>query len=455
MGTVSAKGKRGRLGGAVVALCTTLCMALPVVASGCKRPIVLPTEEVPESAVTRLARTPAERKPSPGQTRVLGTGWYANVEVDNGGTVHVAWTDADLGDVLYTTVPAGKTEAEVPEPVEVKGAVGSYLRLALAPGDVPVLSYYHQDRRMLRLAHRPADLARLKEQGGALDTPAQETERHTVLVPGEKPPPDPSDGMGEGWHGEDVAFGDNVGMAGGLVVDKEGRAHLTYYTKNERFRYARRPKDKDAFGPHVAGIFDKLDVDERAGGSYTMSTDLAVLGDGTAVVSYCHWNYIDSQLRLGVLAPSASSFTIVEAAPMLRMVDGWHSTLLPKEGSLEVFSVATGEMKLFSGPFDPKTPAPLAARDVLMERPGPAVVRRGPDGTLWVLTRGQGYRTLGEEPGVWLVEVPGGDPAKARRLLLERGLSRDPWIDLAIRPDGRPVAVWTSRETQSMKMYAP
>lgn len=310
---------------------------------------------------------------------------------------------------------------------------------------------------MLRLAHRPADLERMKQHGAVFATPPGEGERHVALVPGEDPPPEPSDGMGEGWHGEDVAFGDNVGMAGALLVDKQGRAHLTYYTKNERFRYARRPADKDAFGPHVAGLFDKLDVDERAGGSYTMQTDLAVLDDGTAVVSYCHWNYVDSQLRLGVLKPGARAFDVLEATPMMRLVDGWHSTLLPAAtgAGLDVFSVATGEQKLFQGRFDVAQPAPLSDREVILERPGPAVVRRAADGTLWVLTRGQGFRSLGEEPGVWLVEIPKGDVSKARRLLLERGLSRDPWIDLALRPDGRPVAVWTSRETLSIKMYAP
>ena len=82
-------------------------------------------------------------------------------------------------------------------------------------------------------------------------------------------------------------------------------------------------------------------------------------------------------------------------------------------------------------------------------------MERAADGTFWVLTRGQGFRSLGEEPGVWLIEIPQGDMGAAKRKLLERGSQRDPWLDLAVRPDGRPVAVWTSTETDSMRMYVP
>lgn len=423
---------------------------------GCQRETVLPLVEVPEQALRTLVAPPADRAPSPGQTKVLGTGWYANVEVDETGRVHLAWTDADLGDVLYTYIPEGQAEPLPAAPVEVDGAVGSYLQLALAPGNAPILSYYHQDRRTLRLAHRPTDLAAMNAAGAAIGDPTPATQPYVPLVPGEKPKAAPSDGMGNGWHGEDVAFGDNVGMAGRLSIDRRGRPHLTYYTKNERFRLARRPAGNDAFGAAVLGRFEKLDVDERAGGSYTMSTDLHIVDDGTVVVSYCHWNYVDAQLRLGVLAPSADAFSVTEATPMVRLVDGWHSALLPTPaGKLQVFSVATGEMKLFSGDFDPRAPMPLTSRQVLLERPGPTVVRRAQDGTLWVLTRGQGFRALGEEPGVWLLQLPDGDPARATRFMLERGVSRDPWLDLALRPDGRPVAVWTSRETLSAKIYAP
>lgn len=422
----------------------------------CKESVLLPTEEIPDRELVVVARPPNDRQPSPGQTKVLGTGWYANIETDSRGVMHLAWTDADLGDVMYTQWEPDQPAPAPPQPVELDGAAGGYLRLALGPGDAPILSYYHQDRRVLRLAHRPADLAKMKAAGAALQAPLEAKPVFTPLVPGEKAPRQPSEGMGPGWHGEDVAFGDQVGMAGALFVDAQGRPHLTYYTKNERFRYARRPWDKDAFGPLVNGVFEKFDVDERAGGSYTMSTDLAVTKDGTVVVSYCHWNYIDSVLRIGWLAPGKSSFDVLDATKLDRIVDGWHSMLVPVDDhQFDVFSVATGALKLFAGRLDLKAPQPFTERQAWLERPGPTVVKRAADGTLWVLTRGQGFRSLGEEPGVWLVEIPAGDLARAKRKLLERGSQRDPWLDLALRPDGRPVAVWTSKETDSMRMFAP
>ncbi len=336
--------------------------------------------------------------------------------------------------------------------VEHKGAVGSYLRLALAPGDVPVLSYYDQDERTLRIAHRPADLPLMAAAGARLGDKAT-TQEARVLVPGAKPPPPPELGMGEGWHGEEVAFGDNAGLAGALAVDDEGVPHLIYYTKNERLRYATRPAGAAAFGERVRGVFDKQDVDDQAGGSYTMSTDL-IVENGTVVASYCHWNYVDSQLKVALLPPGAERFDVVAATPLLRTVDGWHSTLVPLgDGKVEVYSVATGDAKLLRGVIDLKQPAPFEERSTLLDRPGPSVVRRAPDGTLWILTRYLGLLSLDEKPGVSLIELPGGDPAKARRFLLEEGMGRDPWIDLALLQDGTPVAVWTSRETLSMKLY--
>jgi hypothetical protein len=435
-------------------LSAALVTSVVMIAPACKRGIVLPTEPVPKKAVVSVAEVAPDREPSAGQTRVLGNGWYANVEVDGAGNIHLAWTDADLGDVMYAVVSADRPRPTDAEIVEHEGAVGSYLRLALAPGDVPVLAYYHQDQRTLRIAHRPGDLSKMKEAGALIsDDPIPEPQK-PLPIPGVKPPPHPSTGMGDGWHGEEVAFGDNAGMAGSFTIDKGGRPHVAYYTKNERFRYARRPDNKPAFGMDVMGVFDKLDVDAKAGGSYTMSTGLHVLDDGTAVTTYAHWNYIDSQLKIAVLRPKTSAFEVVEGSPMARLVDGWHSEILPgKEGKLRIYSVATGEQQLYVGDLDPAAPAPLVGRRGLLERPGVAKVREAADGTVWVLTRGLGLPSLGETAGVWLVKLPKGDPVGATRWLLDEAISGDPWIDLALLPDGRPVAVWTSRAALAMKLY--
>lgn len=425
---------------------------LVIAAGACKRPVTLPTTEVPAAKIHTVADVPPDREPAEGQTRVLGNGWYANVEVDAQDRLHLAWTDADLGDVMYAVTEPGAVEPAAAVVVEHQGAVGSYLRLDLAPGDAPVLAYYDQDDRTLRVAHRPADLPRMAAAGARLGEKATSHEVR-VLVPGERAPPPPETGMGEGWHGEEVAYGDNAGLAGSLYVDDEGVPHLIYYTKNERLRYATRPRGVAAFGENVLGVWHKENVDENAGGSYTMSTDV-VVADGAVIASYCHWNYVDSQLKIAIKPKDADAFRVVEASPLLRMVDGWHSTLLPAaDGKVDVFSVANGEAKLLHGVLDLAAPGPLEDRATVVDRPGPTVVRRAPDGTLWVLTRALGMPNLDEEAGVSLIELPGGDTSKVRRYLLEAGVGRDPWIDLALLSDGTPVAVWTSRETLSMKLY--
>jgi len=421
--------------------------------SACKRPVVVPEETVDARKVVEVARPPQGRKPSEGQSKLLGTGWYANVEVDALDRIHVAWTDADVGDVLYAVSAPGAKVVGTPEVVEHEGAVGSYLRMTLAPGNVPVLAYYQQDRRVLRLAHRPKDLAAMKAAGVNVDEtltppPAQ------VLFPGEDPPRPPEAGMGPQWHGEDVAFGQDLGLAGALVVDKQGYAHLTSYTKGERLRYYTRPKDGPAFGLRVRERFEKLDVDPRASGNYKMNTDLVVLDDGSVVASYCHYVAVDSHLRLAVRKQGKGLFDVVNAEPLQRRVDGRHSQLLVgKGGLLDVYSVSNGDNMLLHSTFDPQKPAPFAERSEVVGRPGATVMRRGKDGTLWILTRGQGFESLGETPGLWLIELKGGDVGQAKKWILETGRVDDPWIDLALRKDGKPVAVWTSKDRMSIQMY--
>ncbi len=421
---------------------------------GCKKAVLLPERQVDKGTVRTVVATPKNRKPSTGQAKVLGIGWYANVEVDSKNTLHLAWVDADLGDVLYTTWKEGKKRPEKKQVVAKEGAVGSYLRLALAPGDVPIISYYDQDRRQLRLAHRPADKATMQAAGVLVDASLTPPPL-PPLVPGERPPPPPTAGMGEGWHGEDVAFGDNVGIAGALHVDKKGAPHLTYYTKGERFRYARRPAGEPTFGSTAHGRFEKLDIDPRAGGSYTMSTDLTTLADGTVIASYCHWDYVDATLRIATRKAGEELFTVVDAAPAHKSVDGWHSRVVPRsDGAVDVYSVATGAQLLTRGRFDPKAPSEMKERETVIERPGATDIAVGPDGTTWILTRGQGLSSLGERSGVWLIRAA-KDGGPIEKWTLSGRAASDPWIDLAIRPNGLPVAVWTDVAKLRMTAFMP
>ena len=125
-----------------------------------------PTTEPPPQSVAVVAAPDAKSDP---QTR-RGTGWYPNVEVDDDNRLHVAWVDADVGDVVYAVSNKGGSAIEAkPQPIDVDGAVGSFLRLALAPGGVPVFSYARQDESVLRVAWRANDRVAARDGGADVD----------------------------------------------------------------------------------------------------------------------------------------------------------------------------------------------------------------------------------------------------------------------------------------------
>ncbi len=410
--------------------------------AACDEEPPIPVLDVPPTAVVTVAHAGEDQTdgaPSKGAAP-LGTGWYANVEVDAQDRIHVAWTNADKGDVKYAVTAPGATTPQGAEIVDQDGSVGSFLRLALTPDGQPVLAYYHQDEHMLRLAHLEAPPSALSPSSPS--SPARPGAAAKV------PPP-------LTWVKEDVAFGDQAGLAGSLVVDGEGRPHLLYYVKGERLRYARRPAELPGFGGAAQGIFEKVDVDAKAGGTSRITTDLAVAADGTVLATYCDWGIVDAVLKLGLRTRGQGAFQVFEGSKR-KTLEGWSSSILTKsDGTFDVASLSSSEHVLSLFSFDPKAPGPPASKTVVVRRAGPSVARRTPDGTLFVLTRALADPAVKEDAGLTLYELPGGDASKARRWILERGDAADSWFDLAIRKNGRPVAVWASPETKSLRLYAP
>lgn len=405
--------------------------------SACRREAPVPTQEPAAGALSVVAAPPPERVAAGEAKR--GVGWYPNVAVDETDRVHLVWTDADVGDVLYAVSPAGAVQPGAAEPVETEGATGGFTRLALAPGGRPIVSLYHQGDHTLKVAHRPSDAAAMKAAGAVID---------------DAPPPAPAYRPGApGWALEEIAFGDEAGAQSALAVDAQGRAHLLYTTGGDRLRYARRPADKPAFGASGVGHWEKIDVD-TVGPSPQVRADLRVLDDGTVVASYCDWQVVMGHWRLAVRRPGQTSFVVSPALAEPRSgFDGTASALWRGAGGkLDVAAVRVDDQSLTVASFDPAAPAPLAERVRLARARGPSVMRRAPDGTVWLLTRDPLDPDL---PGLFLVEVPQGDPARARRTTLEKGTQDDPWIDLAVRAGGRPVAVWFSEDGKALKMYAP
>lgn len=418
---------------------TRAASALLILAAGlgCRRELPIPTQEAAAGALSVVAAPPAERVAAGEAKR--GVGWYPNVAVDEADRVHLVWTDADLGDVLYAVSPAGAVQPGTPEPVDTEGATGGFTHLALAPGGRPVISLYHQGDHTLRVAHRPSDVAAMKAAGALID---------------EESPPAASFRAGApGWALEDIAFGDEAGAESALTVDGQGRVHLIYTTGGDRLRYARRPADKPAFGAGGVGHWEKIDVD-TVGPSPQVRADLRVLDDGTVVASYCDWQVVMSHWRLAVRRPGQTSFVVRPALAEAKAgFDGIASALWRSaDGKLDVVAVRVDDQSLGLSRFDPAAPGPLEERTRLTRARGPSAMRRAPDGTIWLLTRAPQDADL---PGLFLVELPQGDSAKARRTLLDKGTQDDPWLDLALRSGGRPVAVWFSEDGKALKMYAP
>lgn len=423
-------------------MCARKAALLLVVAgvTACSREPPIPVREPTPGSVIVVAAPPTARVQA-GEAR-RGVGWYPDVEVDAARRVHIAWTDADIGDVLYAVSPAGAATPGEPELVETTGAAGAFVRLALAPGDVPIISSYNQSDHTLRVAHRPSDEPAMKAAGALIGDAPAPAAAAAALAPG--------------WVGEDIAFGDEAGAGSALAVDRAGRVHLAYGVAGTRMRYARRPAASPAFGAGGTGHWEKVDIDPQSGQSPYVKNDIALLEDGSVVVSYCDWQVAMAHLKVAVRTPASPVFTVQRAREQPKPgIDGPSNALLPrKDGLIDVAAVRLDDAMLLVGSFDPKAPAPLLDRLAIVPSRGPASILRGEDGTLWVLARDPLERA-GRVPGLYLLEIPGGDVSKARRVLLEKGTADDPWIDLALSPDGKPVAVWFSEDAKGLKLYTP
>jgi hypothetical protein len=195
-----------------------------------------------------------------------------------------------------------------------------------------------------------------------------------------------------------------------------------------------------------------------------------VLDDGIVLAAWCHDVVTDARLRIGVLQPAAERFEILERKEPTSAREGAIATILPVPGESHVFDVAStseSERQVFIERVDVRALAATAAapRRKLLELDGQAVVQARMGGGYWVLAR-----VRGDDGGVFLYQlepsppVPGTraaatDTLQARRVRLApgqpRGTALDTHFDLAVRPDGRPVAVWFRPDLQALEVYAP
>jgi hypothetical protein len=449
----------------ILAALSPLAAAVVVVAACSGRAPVPTSEPSPQAISVVEAAPPAVEPGADGDGRASlprkdgkrkGSGWYPQLAVSADNRLVLAWVDADRGDVrTAVTAPGGSAIDGSVVVVDAEGACGGFLRLALGPGDAPVFSYVRQDKRLLRVTWRPSDRAVMKTAGADVD-----------MAPLPALPPLSHAGtpvaVGEGFIAEEIGYGEQVGRGSALAVDARGRFALAYYAADDRLRLARRPADLPAFGPQSTGVLEKRDID-LARGSTRVVTDIVVLPDDTVVVSYADDVVTDSRLRVALLRPGADRAAIVKDAdgPHITL-DGLVSSLHPRTHVaagprlVDVVALDKSERGVFLRTVDVDRGVFVGERARLADIEGVAVAARGPAG--WVLLA----RVRGEGGGVYLYVV---DEKRAdgerlaydvRRIRLGSGGDQDDvWLDVVVRSDGRPAAVWYDADVAGLRLYAP
>jgi hypothetical protein len=441
-------------------------LLLAALVSGCSGRAPPPTSEPPPQSVTTIEAAPAvfdaggedpvrvamARKDS----KRRGVGWYPQIEVTTDNRLALAWVDADRGDVRYALTAAGGSALEGDAVVvDSEGACGGFLRLALAPGNAPIFSYVRQDKQLLRVAWRAADRVAMKDAGADVD-----------VSPLPALPPANNAGtpvsVGQGFIAEEIGFGEQVGRGSALAVDAKGRFVLAYYAADDRLRLARRPTDLPAFGPESTGVLEKRDVDS-ARGSVRIVSSLVVLPDETLVASYADDVVTDARLRVAILRPGADRFVVVkdDDGPAITL-DGLVSSLSWRTSgpgsplTVDVVALDKSERALFLRTIDVEAGAFVGERRRLVDIDGTAVVARSLDGFVALA------RIRGEGGGVFLYLIEeraldgGRVTFQSRRIRLGSGGDQDDsWLDVVVRPDGRPAAVWYDAELLGLRLYAP
>ena len=164
---------------------------------------------------------------------------------------------------------------------------------------------------------------------------------------------------------------------------------------------------------------------------------------------------------LPTLAVSGTTFQFSGTTTAITL-DGLHSSLHPRPAApgavrvVDVVALDKSERGVFVRAFDVDGVAFVGDRERLIDVDGAAVAARGPKG--WVILA----RVRGEGGGVFLYVIDetaddrGRVSRDVRRIRLGGGGDQDDaWLDVAVRPDGRPAAVWFDAEAGALRLYAP
>lgn len=172
------------------------------------------------------------------------TGWWPDVVFDAQDVPHIAYCDAERGDLVYATREGSQWQRTI---VEERGAVGKYVSLAVNSKGEPGIAFYDQTQKYLRYAWR--------REGN--------------------------------WQTERVAWGLEIGHGSVLHYDTNDVAHLFYYVPSGRLVHnVRTPDGKwqaSTLTPAVGGFSARLSLVDRPEGYW---------------LSFVNWGFKDTTLML-------------------------------------------------------------------------------------------------------------------------------------------------------------
>jgi len=232
-------------------------------------------------------------------------GWYPAVQIGPDGNLHLAYCDVTRGDVRYGLRDASGVLRL--ESAAEQGAVGKYIALAVDAQNQPHILFHDQDNKQLMYTTKTAT----------------------------------------GWVLEKVAWGPEIGMGARLIVHA-GRLYSIFYDSREQLRLAERP----ALTEKPAGTEEAWEVEvvDKAGGGWSVWTDLVVIGD-KLVASYMHWNFVSAELRLGERALEGGEWQARVLFPLRKLTPGWMTSIIPGEaGGLSLAFTTIQRERVFFGP---------------------------------------------------------------------------------------------------------
>lgn len=236
-------------------------------------------------------------------------GWYPALRLGPDGNLHVAYCDVSRGDVRYGLRDAGGVlRLEV---AAEQGAVGKYIALAVDAQSRPHLLYYDQDNSQLMYTTK----------------------------------------TDAGWVHEKLAWGPEIGM-GGRLIAHQGRLYGIFYDSREQLRLAERASLEDK--PAGADDAWKVEAVDKAGGGWSVWTDLAVVGD-QLVASYMHWNFVSAEMRLGERPVAGGEWKSRVLYPLTKKTPGWMTSLVVGDsGGLSLAFTTIDRERVVFGPVPPE-----------------------------------------------------------------------------------------------------